>query len=92
MYVPILLVSPFLYGTIGDLVDADRQSRGFGLFYTLSSACGFAAPLAYGVLGDWLGIQFALALAGALVLLTLPLTALLRPVITRAAAPATAEP
>jgi len=43
-------------------------------------------------LGDWLGIQFALALAGALVLLTLPLTALLRPVITRAAAPATAEP
>ena len=33
----------------------------------------------------------ALALAGCLVLLTLPLTALLRPVITRAAAPAAAE-
>jgi MFS family permease len=80
-----------LYGTIGDLVAAERQSRGFGLFYTLSSVCGFAAPLAYGVLGDWLGIQFALALAGCLVLLTLPLTALLRPVITRAAAPAAAE-
>jgi dipeptide/tripeptide permease len=80
-----------LYGTIGDLVAAERQSRGFSLFYTLSSVCGFAAPLAYGVLGDWLGIQFALALAGCLVLLTLPLTALLRPVITRAAAPAAAE-
>jgi FSR family fosmidomycin resistance protein-like MFS transporter len=70
--------SSVLYGTIGDLVDGDRQSRAFGLFYTLTSVCGIAAPLAYGVLGDWIGIEIALAIAACLVLLTLPFALVLR--------------
>ena len=70
-----------LYGTIGDLVESDRQSRGFGLFYTLISVCGFAAPLAFGMLGDWIGIEASLAFAAGLVLLTLPFTLALRPAI-----------
>ena len=65
-------------GTIGDLVDRDRQSRAFGLFYTLTSVCSIVAPLAYGVLGDWLGIEVALAIAACLVLLTLPFALVLR--------------
>ncbi len=73
--------SSVLYGTIGDLVESDRQSRAFGLFYTLISACGVAAPLAYGSLGEWIGIEAALASAAGLVLLTLPITLALRPAI-----------
>ncbi len=73
--------SSVLYGTIGDLVESDRQSRAFGLFYTVGSACGIAAPLAYGMLGDWIGIETALAIAAGLVLLTLPFALALRPAI-----------
>ena len=73
--------SSVLYGTIGDLVESDRQSRAFGLFYTLISVCSVAAPLAYGMLGEWIGIETALAGAAGLVLLTLPITLVLRPAI-----------
>src|SRR3546814_15571864 len=48
--------SSVLYGTIGDLVESDRQPRAFGLLYTLGSTCGIVAPLAYGLLGDRIGI------------------------------------
>ncbi len=58
-----------------------RQSRTFGLFYTLSSVCGVAAPLAYGMLGDWIGIETSLEIASGLVLLTLPVTLALRPAV-----------
>ncbi len=77
--------SSVLYGTIGDLVESDRQSRTFGLFYTLTSVCGVAAPLAYGMLGDWIGIETALGVAACLVLLTLPFTLALRPAVARRA-------
>jgi MFS family permease len=77
--------SSVLYGTIGDLVESDRQSRAFGLFYTLTSVCGVAAPLAYGMLGDLVGIETALGVAACLVLLTLPFTLALRPVVGRRA-------
>ena len=70
-----------LYGTIGDLVEGDRQSRAFGLFYTLGSACGIAAPLAYGMVGEWIGIETALVIAACLTLLTLPFTLALRPAV-----------
>jgi len=73
--------SSVLYGTIGDLVESDRQSRAFGLFYTVGSVCGVAAPLAYGMLGDWIGIEITVAIAACLVLLTLPFTLALRPVV-----------
>ena len=73
--------SSVLYGTIGDLVESDRQSRAFGLFYTVGSVSGIAAPLAYGMLGDWIGIEIVVAIAACLVLLTLPFTLALRPVV-----------
>jgi len=73
--------SSVLYATIGDLVDKARLPRAFGLFYTLGSACGIAAPLGYGVLGDRAGIETAIALVGSVVFLTVPLALMLRPAV-----------
>jgi FSR family fosmidomycin resistance protein-like MFS transporter len=71
--------SSVLYATIGDLVDKERLPRAFGLFYTLGSLCGIAAPLGYGLLGDVAGVENAIATIGCAVLLTLPLCLALRP-------------
>ncbi|MCC7082780.1 MAG: MFS transporter [Burkholderiales bacterium] len=57
--------SSALYGTVGDVVEAEKVSRAFGLFYTVGSSCGVIAPLAYGVLADQVGIETTvLAIAG----------------------------
>lgn len=76
--------SSVLYATIGDLVEQDRLPRAFGLFYTLGSLCGIAAPLGYGLLGDRLGIETVLAAVGLAVFLTLPLCFLLAPAVRTA--------
>jgi len=73
--------SSVLYATIGDLVEKDRLPRAFGLFYTLGSLCGIAAPLGYGLLGDIAGVENAIATIGIAVLLTLPLCLALRPAV-----------
>lgn len=70
--------SSVLYGTIGDFVEGARLPRAFGLFYTLGSICGIAAPLGYGMLGDALGIEAVIATMGVLVLLAVPLAPALR--------------
>jgi MFS family permease len=79
--------SSVLYATIADLVEPDRLPRAFGLFYTLGSLCGIAAPLGYGLLGDHAGVETVLLAVGMSVFLTLPLCFLLRPAV-RAAHPA----
>jgi MFS family permease len=71
--------SSVLYATIGEFVRPERLSRAFGLFYTVGSVCGIAAPLAFGLLGDRLGVHVAIAALGGTILLTLPLVAVLRP-------------
>lgn len=71
--------SSVLYATIGEYVRPERLSRAFGLFYTVGSVCGIVAPLAFGLLGDQLGVQAAIAALGGTILLTLPLVAVLRP-------------
>jgi MFS family permease len=73
--------SSVLYATIGDLVDKERLPRVFGLFYTLGSLCGIAAPLGYGVFGDHFGVENSIAVIGIAVLFTLPLCLALRPAI-----------
>lgn len=74
--------SSVLYATIGDLVEPPRLPRAFGLFYTLGSICGIAAPLAYGLAGDHIGVASAVALMGVAILFTLPLCAVLKPTIS----------
>jgi len=71
--------SSVLYATIGEFVEQDRLSRAFGLFYTLGSLCGIAAPLGYGLIGDRYGIETAFAIIGIAIFLTVPLAALLKP-------------
>ena len=80
--------SSVLYATIGDLVDKDRLPRAFGLFYTLGSMCGIAAPLGYGLLGDVTSVATSLGTVGVAVLLTVPLAAMLRPSLVHARAAA----
>ncbi|MFQ5937558.1 MAG: MFS transporter, partial [Acidiferrobacterales bacterium] len=71
--------SSVLYGTVGDLVATDRQSRAFGLFYTLPTVCGIFAPLGIGIIGDVIGIAATLAIVAFVVLLTIPFALVLRP-------------
>jgi MFS family permease len=66
--------SSALYGTVGDVVDQDKASRAFGLFYTLGSACGVIAPLAYGLIADHIGVPATVAAIGGVTLLCLPAT------------------
>src|SRR5512134_3176608 len=73
--------SSVLYATIGDLVEKDRLPRAFGLFYTLGSLCGIAAPLGYGLLGDISGVHTTIGTIGIAVLFTVPLAAMLRPAL-----------
>lgn len=71
--------SSVLYATIGDYVEQDRLPRAFGLFYTLGSLCGIAAPLGYGLLGDLHGVETSIAVIGIAIFFTVPLAFLLRP-------------
>ncbi len=77
--------SSVLYGTVADLVMAERRSRAYGLYYTLSVGCSALAPTLYGVLGDAVGVPATLGIIAGVVLATLPLCLVLRPAV---AAPA----
>jgi FSR family fosmidomycin resistance protein-like MFS transporter len=82
--------SSVLYGTVADLVVPERRSRAYGLFYTLGIGSGAAAPTAYGLLSDLVGVGGTLVAVGTVVLATLPLARLLRGALARQAAAAAA--
>jgi len=73
--------SSVIYGTIGDLVESDKLPRAFAVVYTVGSVSGIIAPIGYGLLGDAIGIEKTIAIAGGVVLLTLPLALVLRAAI-----------
>ena len=70
--------SSVLYGTVADLVNADRRSRAYGLYYTTTIAASALAPSLYGILGDLAGVPFTLVIVAAIVLTTIPLCLALR--------------
>ena len=70
--------SSALYATVADLVAPERRARAYGLYYTLVVGASAAAPLAYGALGDAVGIPVTLLVTAAVVLLTVPLCLVLR--------------
>ena len=70
--------SSVLYGTVPDLVPAERRSHAFGVFYTGTIGAGALSPALYGLLGDAAGIPAAMLLVAAVALLTLPLAWQLR--------------
>ena len=73
--------SSVLYGSVPDLVPADKRARAFGIFYTGTIGAGAVAPALYGLVGDRLGVPTTLLLVAAVVLATVPLALLLRPAL-----------
>ena len=71
--------SSVLYGTVGDFVDPDHQSRAFGLFYTLGIGTGALTPVVFGVLSDLSDLETTLTVLAATLLASVPLCWLLRP-------------
>jgi MFS family permease len=70
--------SSALYATVADLVAPERRARAYGLYYTLIVGAAAVAPLAYGALGDAVGIVTTLLVTSTVVLLTVPLCLVLR--------------
>src|SRR5437870_5489030 len=70
--------SSVLYGTVADLVTAERRSRAYGLYYTLTIMSSALAPSFYGLIGDVAGVSTTLVGVSALVLTTIPLCLVLR--------------
>jgi MFS family permease len=76
--------SSVLYGTVAEFVRDDRQSRSFGLFYTLGSLAGATAPFAFGLLGDASSVPVALGFVAVLAVATVPIALALSPHIAKA--------
>ena len=70
--------STITYGTVGDLVDERRHSRGFALIYTVVSGAAIVGPIAFGLLSDGLGLGAAMLAMAVVVVLPIPLCLLLR--------------
>jgi MFS family permease len=75
--------SSVLYGSVPALVEPQRRRRAFSIFYTGTIGAGAISPAIYGVLGDAVGVPTALTVIAAVVLVTLPITLILRPALPR---------
>jgi MFS-type transporter involved in bile tolerance (Atg22 family) len=76
--------SSVLYATVADLVRPGRRSRAYGLYYTLSVGASALAPVVYGLTSDAAGVTATLVIVALLVLVTIPLCLVLRPVVAAA--------
>lgn len=65
--------SSVLYGTVPDLTPPHRTERAFAVFYSGTIGSGAIAPIIYGRLGDWVGVQTATLATAVTALLILPL-------------------
>jgi predicted MFS family arabinose efflux permease len=73
--------SSITYSTVSDLVDDDRQSRGFALIYSVGSGAAIVAPIAFGLIGDRFELTPAMLTIACVTLVPLPLCLLLRPAL-----------
>jgi MFS transporter, FSR family, fosmidomycin resistance protein len=73
--------SSVLYGSVPDLVEPAWRRRAFSIFYTGTIGAGAVSPAIYGLLGDAVGVPTALIVVAAVVLMTLPITFVLRPAL-----------
>lgn len=73
--------SSVLYGSVPDLVAPSKRQRAFGIFYTGTIGAGAVSPALYGLLGDAIGVTSTLVVIAAIVLVTLPITLVLRPAL-----------
>ena len=65
--------SSVLYGTVPELTAPDRTERAFALFYTGTIGSGAISPILYGVLGDMVGADWAIAATAFVALTIFPL-------------------
>jgi FSR family fosmidomycin resistance protein-like MFS transporter len=75
--------SSVLYGSVPDFVAPVRRARMFSVFYTGTIGTGAVAPAIYGAIGDALGLSRTLVVIAGIVLLTLPLSLVLKPLPAR---------
>src|SRR5438093_10863311 len=78
--------SSVLYGTVADLVTADRRSRAYALYYSVTIATSALAPSLYGIVGDVAGVTATLVIVAVVVLVTIPLCLGLRASVAEPAA------
>ena len=71
--------SSVLYGTIPEFVSPERRTHAFAIFYTGGSIAGATGPLAFGLLGDAVGLPIALTAVACVALTTVPMVWALRP-------------
>jgi MFS family permease len=70
--------SSVLYGTVPEMVRAERRARGYGLFYTIGIGAGAIAPPLFGALSDRAGLEVTLLTLAGMTFLILPLARALR--------------
>ena len=75
--------SSVLYGTVPELVAANRIERAFAIFYTGILGSSALAPVLYGRLGDAVGLVWAIAAAAVTALAVVPLMLILAPRLTQ---------
>ncbi len=71
--------SSVLYGSVPELVSAERRETAFGIFYTCTIGSGALSPIVYGLVGDAMGLSLTTMVIAGVVLLTLPLAWKLSP-------------
>jgi MFS family permease len=76
--------SSVLYGTVPELAPPHRVERAFAIFYTGTIGSGAISPVFYGLLGDWLGAQWATAATAIVALTIFPLAFALSPHLPKA--------
>ena len=75
--------SSITYGTVTNLVNTKRQSRGFSIIYTIASSASFIGPAIFGLIVDYLGFKVMMTIMVVLVLVTLALCYLLKLVLEK---------
>jgi FSR family fosmidomycin resistance protein-like MFS transporter len=78
--------SSIIYGTVPELVAPERRQRAFSIFYTGGIGAGALSPILYGLASDLVDIPVMMMMIAAIVLVTLPLTWRLRPILRQIAA------
>ncbi len=69
--------SSVLYGTVAEFAVPERQSRAFGLFYTIGIGASALGPLIYGMISDLAGVTVTLMIVGLIAFTAVPLCQLL---------------
>lgn len=70
--------SSLTYGSVPRFIVPGERNRAFGIFYTGTLGAGALSPTVSGLIGDLIGLNGAVTIAGVLALVTLPLALLLK--------------